>query len=237
MHVAKAGSGLILDVLTSQAFKWALSRVGRRTHRTGHETSFPVMKKYDSRDFGVPCVTEGVSGRMYDKALGSLPEEIYLARKRRHVDLFTNGYALLQIHFHSTYGHLVRPSLGDLYVVHSQFIDYAYEDFEDCVYEHQYEVRTIQGIAQIDPQRNVELLLIQPLMPFCPGEGEEAIFEQLLLAASTSEIAKLLSETKAYRSQVVHFQQWQLVETDRVNLETFAFTPRPFGVGYKEDTP
>jgi hypothetical protein len=120
-----------------------------------------------------------------------------------------------------------------MYAIHSKFIDSTYEGDEDRLYEHVYEVRTIEGIAQIDPRGDVDLLLIQPLMPFYPGEGEEAIFEQLLPAASTEEIAKLLTDTGVYRSQVVHFQRWQLVETDRENLGAFAFTPRPWGVDAK----
>jgi hypothetical protein len=59
MHIAEVSSALIIDVLTSPAFKRALSNAGSRTRRTGHETSFTVMKKYASDDFGVPSVAEG----------------------------------------------------------------------------------------------------------------------------------------------------------------------------------
>ncbi|MCL0079661.1 hypothetical protein M1O18_01975 [Dehalococcoidia bacterium] len=188
------------------------------------------MKKYASDDFGVPSVTEGASGMMWD---GGLLEEIYCVSKRRFFDLLSHSYSLFHIHFHSSYGHPIRPSLADMYAIHSKFIDSTYESGEDRLYEHVYEVRTIDGIAQIDPRGNVDLLLIQPLKAFYPGEGEEAIFEQLLSAASTEEIAKLLTDTGVYRSQVVHFKRWQLAETDRENLGTFTFTPRPWGVDAK----
>ncbi|MCL0088152.1 hypothetical protein M1N86_02165 [Dehalococcoidia bacterium] len=138
MHIAEVSSGLIIDVLTSPTFKRALSKAGSRTRRTGHETCFTVMKKYASDDFGVPSVTEGASGMMWD---GGLLEEIYCVSKRRFFDLLSHSYSLFHIHFHSSYGHPIRPSLADMYAIHSKFIDSTYESGEDRLYEHVYEVR------------------------------------------------------------------------------------------------
>jgi hypothetical protein len=216
VKIAEVSSQLILDILLSPAFKQALSKAGNRASRTGHETGFVVMKKYASDDFGVPWVLEGGCGGMWkDEA----PREILSVGKRRFWHLLHDTYPLFDIHFHTAYDQLVIPSLSDLHGIHGDFM------CEEADGNH-YEVRTVVGIGQVDTRANVELLLVQPLMPFFPGEGEEAMLEQLLPASTTEEVARLLTDSGAYKAEVVHFHRWQLAAADQEKVRKFAFTPR-----------
>ncbi len=218
MKVVAVSADLMVDIVTSRTFRRALSEAGNRTRRTGHETDLIVMKKYASDDFGVPWVQEGGCAAMWN---GNAPTEIQSAGGRRFRALLENTYPLFEIHFHPRYDEPIIPSFPDLHGIHHGYID-------EIDKRSSYEVRTVSGIAQVDDRGNVELLLIQPLMPFCPGEGEEGMLEQLVRATSTEEVAKLLRDSGVYLAEVVHFHQCKLRESDRGKLGKFAFTPRHF---------
>jgi len=216
MRMATVRPDFIQTVTESRCFRQAQSRTGTVTRRTGHGTGFTVMKKYSCDGFGIPWVEEGgFTGLLSDERQNLLP-----INRRKQEEILNDAFPVLNIHFHPRYDEPVSPSFGDLFAILQGF---TYDEYDGKGYE----VRTIEGIAQIDPTTGVEVLLIQPLMPFFPGEDEQAIVERLERAASTEEVARTLIDSGACNAEVVRFHKWVLRDQDGEKLRKFAFTPRP----------
>lgn len=216
MEIKDVAAASLSNIITSNVFKRALSKAGNKTYQTGHEVGFFIMKKYGSNYFGVPWIKEGGCASISHISLNN---NLYEAKSAEMQELMIDTYPLFDIHFHPDFTGPIIPSEADLKGIHGGY-------FSEQHVGEKYEVHTIFGIAQIDNHRNIEMLTIQPLMPFCPGDDEEGMVERLISKKTTDAIAQELRSSNGYITEVLHFHKWEIIEADLPKLDKFAFTPK-----------
>jgi hypothetical protein len=220
MEIHKIDGDYLKNLFNSKEFSDALEKCGNITHKRGVEASFTFLKQFSSPKIFLESILKGGCSAMQNA------EKIY-----EHPDIYDtfSGYDLIKVHFHPEKDFTILPSSEDMITV----LD-SYE--EECLENNlKYKIKGLSGIAKINNNKKIKMLLLQPCIPIFEGayeEFEEKFSEDFYFLESTknkeNEVKKILESTGYFRVKIIDFEKKDGMYNPKnlKGIEKFAFTPK-----------